>query len=356
MFPSGFPITAIMIATSQPSLEVNTTQTRRTQPLVHLVAGASGGAATSLLTSPLDVLRTRLQSDLYLPSSRSTVASQAPRSRLYITPLGHVFETFDILRSIKNNEGWRGLFRGIGPSLAGVVPATAIKFYVYGNTKLLAARYLNYKEDDPIVHAHAAVAASIATATATNPVWLVKTRLQLDRSRAIRGTTVRQYTGSLDCVQKVLRKEGIPGLYRGLSASYLGTVETVLHLVLYEKLKVLFQAPFLSHRPRRNPHPGWEELGRWVSTSGAAGCAKFAAVLVTYPHEVIRTRLRQAPTENGRPTYTGLGQCFNLVWKQEGWRGLYGGLTPHLVRSIPSAIITLGVYEFVLRIANSHSV
>ncbi|KAJ0159492.1 putative mitochondrial carrier, partial [Colletotrichum tanaceti] len=322
--------------------------------VIKLTLPRSGGAATSLLTSPLDVLRTRLQSDLYLPSSQSTVAAQAPRSRLYRNYVGHVFGTFDILRSIKDNEGWRGLFRGIGPSLAGVVPATAIKFYVYGNAKLLSARYLNYKEDDPIVHAQAAIAASIATATATNPIWLVKTRLQLDRSRAVRGKTVRQYRGSLDCVQQVLRKEGIPGLYRGLSASYLGTVETVLHLVLYEKLKVLFRAPFLNHRPRRNPHPAWEEVGKWVSTSGAAGCAKFAAVLATYPHEVIRTRLRQAPAANGRPTYTGLGQCFNLVWKQEGWRGLYGGLTPHLVRSIPSAIITLGVYEFVLRMASSH--
>ncbi|OHE90232.1 hypothetical protein CORC01_14470, partial [Colletotrichum orchidophilum] len=162
-------------------------------------------------------------SDLYLPSSQPTVAGQPSRSRLYRTILGDVFETFDILRTIRNNEGWRGLFRGIGPSLAGVVPATTIKFCVYGNTKLLAARYLNHKEDDPIIHAYAAVAASIATATATNPVWLVKIRLQLDRSRAIHGTTMRQYKGSFDCVQKVLRKEGIPGLYRGLSASYLGT-------------------------------------------------------------------------------------------------------------------------------------
>ncbi|KAK1703147.1 mitochondrial carrier domain-containing protein [Colletotrichum lupini] len=321
-----------------------------------LTVPRTGGAATSILTSPLDVLRTRLQSDLYLRSSQPTVTGQPSRSRFYRTALGHVFETFEILRTIKNNEGWRGLFRGLGPSLAGVVPATAIKFYVYGNTKLFVARYLNQKEGDPIIHAYAAVAASIATATATNPVWLVKTRLQLDRSRAISGATMRQYKGSFDCVQKVLRTEGIPGLYRGLSASYLGTVETVLHLVLYEKLKVAFQAPFLSHRSGHNVHPAWEEFGKWVSTSGAAGCAKFAAVLVTYPHEVIRTRLRQAPTSNGTPTYTGLGQCFGLIWKHEGWRGLYGGLTPHLVRSIPSAIITLGVYEFVLRMANSHTV
>lgn len=65
--------------------------------------------------------------------------------------------------------------------------------------------------------------------------------------------------------------------------------------------------------------------------------------------QVIRTRLRQAPLENGVPKYTGLVQCFGLIAKEEGMAGLYGGLMPHMVRSIPSAIITLGVYEFVLR-------
>lgn len=53
--------------------------------------------------------------------------------------------------------------------------------------------------------------------------------------------------------------------------------------------------------------------------------------------------------ENGRPKYTGLMQCLRLIAKEEGLAGLYGGLMPHMVRSIPSAIITLGVYEFVLR-------
>lgn len=70
---------------------------------------------------------------------------------------------------------------------------------------------------------------------------------------------------------------------------------------------------------------------------------------ITHIFQVIRTRLRQAPMENGRPKYTGLAQCFRLIAKEEGLAGLYGGLMPHMVRSIPSAIITLGVYEFVLR-------
>jgi solute carrier family 25 protein 33/36 len=42
-------------------------------------------------------------------------------------------------------------------------------------------------------------------------------------------------------------------------------------------------------------------------------------------------------------------QCFKLVWKEEGLMGLYGGLTPHLMRTVPSAAIMFGMYEVILR-------
>lgn len=245
---------------------------------------------TSIVTAPLDVLRTRLQSDFYHTTSRPTLAAELASSslpRILSAPFRHTAETFGILGSIKAAEGWRGLFRGLGPSLAGVVPAAAVKFYVYGNCKTFAASFLDRRVDDSFVHAQAAVFAGIVTATATNPIWLVKTRLQLDKSRA-EGANARQYRGSLDCVQQVLRREGVPGLYRGLTASYLGVVETALHLVLYERLKVLFQKP--SGPEQRSPFLA--ELATWASTSGAAGTAKVAAVLMTYPHEVFYFQLK----------------------------------------------------------------
>ncbi|KAI0104623.1 mitochondrial carrier domain-containing protein [Nemania sp. FL0031] len=323
------------------------------RPWAHLVAGASGGFATAILTSPLDVLRTRLQSDFYQLPSRSLHGTHPPLAptRLLGVPLRHVRETFQIINSIHYTEGWRGFFRGLGPSLSGVVPATAIKFYVYGNCKRLGARVLNCKEDAAVVHAQAAIAAGIATATATNPIWLIKTRLQLDASRAeSAGATTRRYKNSLDCVRQVLKQEGVGGLYRGLSASYLGTLETALHLVLYERFKLLYTRSLEGSSVQNDTARG---LINWVSTSGAAGSAKLAAVLIAYPHEVVRTRLRQAPIENGVLKYTGLVQCFRSIWQQEGPLALYGGLTPHMMRSVPSAMITLGVYEFVLSLAGS---
>lgn len=38
-------------------------------------------------------------------------------------------------------------------------------------------------------------------------------------------------------------------------------------------------------------------------------------------------------------------QCFRTIGIEEGILGLYGGSTSHMVRSIPSTIISLGVYE-----------
>lgn len=233
-----------------------------------------------MVTSPLDVLRTRLQSDFYRNTNRGPLLP--PPSSHHVWPgFTHVRETFHIIRSIRYGEGWRGFFRGLGPSLAGVVPASAIKFYVYGNCKHLGASVLNRPETDSIVHAQAAVAAGIATATLTNPIWLVRTRLQLDKARTqSSGVTSRQYRNSVDCIRQVVQTEGVRGLYRGLSASYLGTIETAMHLVIYERLKVMIQYG-LGGR-------GWAsgELETWISTSGAAGAAKLAAVFLTYPHEV----------------------------------------------------------------------
>jgi len=72
------------------------------------------------------------------------------------------------------------------------------------------------------------------------------------------------------------------------------------------------------------------------------------ASLITYPHEVLRTRLRQ-PMVNGAEKYTGLVQTLRLVIAEEGVRSLYGGLSAHLMRVVPNAAVMFWVYEGILR-------
>jgi solute carrier family 25, member 33/36 len=111
------------------------------------------------------------------------------------------------------------------------------------------------------------------TSTLTNPIWVVKTRLQLDKS----STGRHRYANSLDCLAQIYRQEGVRGFVRGLSASYLGISEGVLQWVLYEELKQYM-------RPRDGKPRSLS--GKLENTLGAGFFAKLIATVATYPHEV----------------------------------------------------------------------
>jgi solute carrier family 25 protein 33/36 len=59
--------------------------------------------------------------------------------------------------------------------------------------------------------------------------------------------------------------------------------------------------------------------------------------------------------ESGHLKYTGLAQCFKLIFKEEGMVALYGGLVPHMLRVVPSAAIMFGTYEGVLKLLGTSS-
>lgn len=242
----------------------------------------AGGMTAALLTSPLDVVRTRLQSDFYRPQLITPSFRDSPASRplpFLRSSVLHFRETFQLLSSIYRVEGSRTLFKGLGLNLIGIVPSSAIKFYTYSNSKRVISQELFGNQETALVHLLAATMAGVATSTATNPIWLVKTRLQLDKSLA--GKTGRRYENSFDCMMQVIRQEGVKGLYRGLSASYLGVTESTLHWVLYEQMKIL-----LKNSSDRNQTSIWHQAVDLGGRISAAGTSKLLAVMVTYPHEV----------------------------------------------------------------------
>jgi solute carrier family 25, member 33/36 len=175
------------------------------------------------------------------------------------------------------------------PTLVGVVPARSINFFTYGNGKQIIANKFNNGQENSYVHLCAAAIAGIATGTATNPIWVVKTRLQLsasDRLRsasssaaAVTSTTPSSpgsfFGGSVSTIRQIAREEGIRGFYKGLSASYLGVTEGTIQWVLYERLKLLTAS---TH--------GSSGLQEWAGMLASAGTAKCVASLLTYPHEV----------------------------------------------------------------------
>ncbi|KAG2179774.1 hypothetical protein INT43_003557 [Umbelopsis isabellina] len=308
---------------------------------VHFVAGGVGGMIGAICTSPLDVVKTRLQSTYYQQLNKTNKAVAKHTTSM----LGHFVETGRLLVRIKQVEGARGLFKGLGPNLVGVVPARAIAFFTYGNSKRFYTE-LNHGKESPMVHLVSAATSGVVTATATNPIWVVKTRLQLQSA----GQKV--YKNSFDCTLRIIKEEGIKGLYKGMSASYLGVAEGTIQWVIYEHLKkrqIEAKAERLlamgQHQQDSKLHK--KSVQDWIGNLAAAAASKFVAAGLTYPHEVIRTRLRQ-PAENGILKYTGLWQSLTLIIKEEGAASLYGGMTAHLMRVVPNAAIMFFCYETIV--------
>ncbi|SPC63091.1 related to RIM2 - Protein of the mitochondrial carrier family (MCF) [Ustilago sp. UG-2017b] len=362
---------------------------------LHFVAGGAGGMCGAIITSPLDVVKTRLQSDLYrTKASTSTPLQSGQGVFARVTRLAyHFVETGYLLKEISTTEGPRALFRGLGPTLVGVIPARSINFYTYGNGKTLIAERFNGGQETSLVHLGAAALAGVVTATATNPIWVVKTRLQLGsrqkecnptparstqaavgerragvaqhhttaaiRSKKTLGafgepaffhaskTSSASSLSSFQMTLHIIRTEGLKGLYKGMSASYLGVAEGTIQWVLYERLKRI-------HSPS-SPHSSSAVVetpkSKISSMVGAAGTAKLVASLITYPHEVVRTRLRQQVAPGQKPKYTGLLRTVRLVYREEGLAALYGGLSAHLLRVVPNAVVMFSIYETTLRLA-----
>lgn len=243
------------------------------------------------LTAPLDVLKTRLQSDFY---QAQVQASRAAHAAVPLNPVraaaNHFKETGQILAAVYRQEGPRALFKGLGPNLVGVVPARSINFFTYGNGKRLIADYMNGGEEAPWVHLAAGTLAGVVTSTVTNPIWMVKTRLQLDKTVAAESiggvATRRSYQNSWDCIKQVLRKEGIKGLYKGMSASYLGVAESTLQWTMYERMKKTLAMREEKLLASGREKTWWDHTVNWTGNASAAGGAKLVAAVLTYPHEV----------------------------------------------------------------------
>ncbi|XP_019744452.1 solute carrier family 25 member 36-A-like [Hippocampus comes] len=300
--------------------------------LVHLFAGGCGGTVGAILTCPLEVVKTRLQSSsvtLYISEVQLSTVNGASLAR--VTPPGPLH----CLKLIFEREGLRSLFRGLGPNLVGVAPSRAIYFAAYSTAKEKLNGVL--EADSTQVHMVSAGMAGFTAITATNPIWLIKTRMQLDsRNRGERRMN------AFDCVRRVYQMDGLRGFYKGMSASYAGISETVIHFVIYESIK----RKLLQSRTQTGMEAEEEyvkDASDFVGMMLAAATSKTCATTIAYPHEVIRTRLREEGSK-----YRSFFQTLLTVPREEGYRALYRGLTTHLVRQIPNTAIMMCTYEVVV--------
>ncbi|KAJ7179611.1 mitochondrial carrier domain-containing protein [Mycena filopes] len=222
------------------------------------------------------------------------------------------------LRDIQRQEGWKGLYRGLGPNIAG-------KCIELG-TLLLIKRATDGDPSAPLSSGSillCSAQASAVTAIMTNPIWVVKVRMFTTRS-----DSPNAYRGVVHGFSSIIRSEGVLGLFRGTSLALFGVSNGALQFVVYERMKrwgfeVKKKQFELAGRP-------WTtEVDKLSNTaySVMSGGSKIAALALTYPYQVVRSRIQNNATSHIYPT---IPATIRRTWAQEGVRGFYRGLATNL--------------------------
>lgn len=180
-----------------------------------------------------------------------------------------------------------------------------------------------------------------------------------------------QYSGTIDAARKMYQVEGFRSFYSGLVPALLGLTHVAIQFPLYESMKTVFTGYGMGEHPDNgNSH--------WVGISLATFFSKICASTITYPHEVLRTRLQTQqrmtpaqsheeiafrgglnhPHDRGRPVasssdgmplrprYSGVIRTCKTILHEEGWRAFYSGIGTNLFRAVPAAMTTMLTYEY----------
>lgn len=164
-------------------------------------------------------------------------------------------------------------------------------------------------------------------ASAVYPIDLVKTRMQNQRTGSFIGEVM--YRNSFDCFKKVIRHEGLFGLYRGLVPQLIGVApEKAIKLTVNDFVRDKFM-------DKKGNIPLWSEIL-------AGACAGGSQVIFTNPLEIVKIRLQVAGEIAGGSKV----RAWSVV-KDLGLFGLYKGAKACLLRDVPFSAIYFPAYAHV---------
>jgi solute carrier family 25 phosphate transporter 23/24/25/41 len=146
----------------------------------------------------------------------------------------------------------------------------------------------------------------------------------------------------IETAKKMYKQGGIRSSYRGLTMGLVGMFPySAIDLGTFEFLKTSLI--------RRNAKLlGCDEKDALPGSIATAGIGAFSGAFgasIVYPLNVIRTRLQAQGTVLHPSTYTGVIDVTRKTIKNEGLRGLFKGITPNLLKVVPSVSMTYVVYE-----------
>lgn len=308
----------------------------------HALASNVAACIATFCFNPLEIVRTRMM-------SQDGTKARTHGGVRYVS-------TAHALRHMRATEGARVFFRGA--HVAAVASGFSHGVYMLSYRQLLA-RCSRDDAGQPQQSAPPAfsttfacsVAANVIVAYVTNPIWLVKTRIQLGDSSDRQASRVVR--SAVNCVVSSARNDGPLVFWRGCTAQVLLAAPSSLHLPLYEAMLRLsgaqvrrFASPAAERQQQSQMHIVPAVLGSNIA-------AKTLVTVLCHPFTLLRTRLQDVKARSGAAEvqYRTLRDAATAVWRSDGTLivgGFTRGLAPSLLQVVPRSALHILLYELIV--------
>jgi solute carrier family 25 folate transporter 32 len=297
------------------------------EPWQQSVASQAAGAVSTLCFYPLDVIKTRYM------AQDGTAARQHNGLRYNSLP--------SAFRAILRDEGLGALYRGAHVAVFASAASWGMYMYVY---RELERGMLDAAGPSPAPHVvwyaslGASVTGNVCVAMLANPLWLVKSRMQLEdsagRAQSTARGTPREYASVLQSWKTAIRKDGVRSLWRGASAQLLVGVPNAATFPVYDATKRTLK------RSRGTDVLSLSDVCACSAVAKSLGC------VLCHPFVLVKVRLQDAKrSADASVRYESLWGTFATIAKREGPHGFFRGLTPALLQTMPRGVMQFALYE-----------
>ncbi|XP_054803100.1 uncharacterized protein LOC129306496 [Prosopis cineraria] len=288
------------------------------------VVGAGLFTGVTLALYPVSVVKTRLQ-----VSSKDIAERNA----------------FSVIKGLLRTDGFPGLYRGFGTVITGAIPARIIFLTVLETTKVATFRMLEpFKLSET---SQAAVANGVAGLTSSLLAQAVFVPIDVvSQKLMVQGYSGHaQYNGGLDVARKVLRSDGIRGLYKGFGLSVMTYApSSAVWWASYGSSQRLIWR-LLGHSAENKEGPPRVQKIVLVQATGGIIAGATASCLTT-PLDTIKTRLQVM----GHEKKISVKKVVKDLINEDGWKGLYRGLGPRFFSMSAWGTSMILAYEYLKRL------
>eukprot|EP00271_Cylindrocystis_brebissonii_P010524 TRINITY_DN26721_c0_g1_i1.p1 TRINITY_DN26721_c0_g1~~TRINITY_DN26721_c0_g1_i1.p1 ORF type:complete len:538 (+),score=82.70 TRINITY_DN26721_c0_g1_i1:171-1784(+) len=342
------------------------------------VSAAGAAVLSAIIMNPLDVAKTRLQAQaagvtfMSNGNSGSGAMSGASWNGFHSSLLRHhpahvlharVQEqalaytgTLDVMRKVSSQEGFARLWRGTNAALLIAVPTVGIYLPLYDVLRDWLSEGNGLVADGHPTRSSFApyaplVAGSISRGFAVvicSPLELARTRMQAQKQvlheapRSI-SRTLRDVIGTASSSSAPWRRVGL--LWTGVDAQLARDVP--FSAICWASLEAIRRPLLAWAGPDAN---GAQVFGANFCAGVMAG--GFAAA-ATHPLDIAKTR-RQIETDPVKGRGMSLFRTLSQVYREQGTKGLFTGLTPRAARAAPSTGLVVSFYEVVKYVMRRH--